>query len=87
MLFSSFALSSSERTWVEVRGFYINLVWLEKLGFHGYSSDWKLDIVKGGMSDWPGSDRKIMSQSNFKIRFSERSLDLVRGFLFQFGVV
>ena len=26
-------------------------------------------------------------QSNFKLRFSERSLDVVRGFLFQFGGV
>ena len=39
------------------------------------------------MSDWPGNDRKMTSQSKFKLRFSMKSLDLVRGFLFQFGVI
>ena len=38
------------------------------------------------MSDWPGSYGKITSHKNFKIRFSERSLDLVRGFPFEFDV-
>ena len=32
------------------------------------------------MSDWPGNDRKMTSHSNFKLRFSESYLDLVRGF-------
>ena len=39
------------------------------------------------MSDWPGNDRKMTSHSNFKLRFSERPLDEVRGFLFQFVVI
>ena len=34
-----------------------------------------------------GQWRKKTSRSNNKLRFSERSLDLVRGFLFQFGVI
>ena len=38
-------------------------------------------------TDWPDNDRKMTSDRNFKLRFSERSLDLVRGFLFQFGVI
>ena len=39
------------------------------------------------MSDWPGNDTKMTSHRNFKLRFSESSLDLVRGFLFQFGAI
>ena len=34
-----------------------------------------------------GQWRKKTSRSNNKLRFSERSLDLVKGFLFQFGVI
>ena len=36
-------------------------------------------IVKQEMSEWPGNDR-TMSHINFKLRFSEKSLDVVRGF-------
>ena len=32
------------------------------------------------MLDWPGNDRKMTSDSNFKERFSKNYLDLVRGF-------
>ena len=39
------------------------------------------------MPNWPDNDRKMTSHSNFKIKLSERSLHLVRGFLFQFGVI
>ena len=39
------------------------------------------------MLDWPGNDRKMTSHSIFKLSFFERSLDLVRGFLFQSGVI
>ena len=28
-------------------------------------------IVKQEMSDWPGNDEKMMSYSNFKLKFSE----------------
>ena len=44
-------------------------------------------FLKQGMSDWQGSDGKITSHSNLKLRFCEKSLVLVRGFLFQFGVI
>ena len=44
-------------------------------------------IVKQGMPDWQGNDGKMTSHSNFKIRFSERSLDLVRGFYYEFDVI
>ena len=37
-------------------------------------------IVKQVMLDMPGNEIKMTSQSNFKLRFSERSLDAVRGF-------
>ena len=40
-----------------------------------------------GMSEWPGNEGNITSHNNFKLRFGERCLDLVRGFLFQFGVI
>ena len=50
----------------------------EKFGFHGYYSGLKLDIVKQGMSDWPGNDRKMTSRSKFKQEFSASYLDLVR---------
>ena len=65
----------------------MNFMWFDKFGFQGYSSDWKLDIIKQGMSGWPGNDGKMTSQNNFKLRFLERSLDLVRDFLFQFGLI
>ena len=44
-------------------------------------------ILKEETSHWPGDDGKIMAHSNFKLRFSERSLDIVKSFLFQFGVI
>ena len=28
----------------------MNLMWYEKFGFHGYSSDWKFDITKQGQT-------------------------------------
>ena len=65
----------------------MNLIRFDKFGFHGYSCDWKLDIVMHGMSDWPCNDGKMTSHNYFKLRFSERSLDLVRGLSFQFGVI
>ena len=40
-----------------------------------------------GMSDWPGNDGKRTSHNSIKLRFSERSLDPVGDFLFQFGVI
>ena len=43
--------------------------------------------VKQGMSDWPGNDKKITSHSNFRLRFPERPLDIVRGLLPQFGAI
>ena len=39
------------------------------------------------MSDWPENDKKMTSYSNFKRIFSERSLDVFRGILFQFDVI
>ena len=48
---------------------------------------WKMTVIKQGMSNWPGNGRKVTSHNNFKLRFSERSLDVVRGFLFQFGLI
>ena len=44
-------------------------------------------IVKQGMSGWPGNDGEMTSDSNFKVTFSKRPLELVRGFLFQFAVI
>ena len=62
-------------------------MWFEKFGFHGYSSDGKLEIAGLAMSDWSSNDGKMTSLKIFKPRFSKSSLDLVRGFLFQFGVI
>ena len=39
------------------------------------------------MSDWPGSESKITSNSNFKLRLSERLFDIVKWLLSQFGVI
>ena len=39
------------------------------------------------MSDWPDNVGKITSHSNFKLRYSERSVDVVRAFMFQFDVM
>ena len=36
------------------------------------------------MSDWAGNDRKMRSRSNFNLRLSKRSLNLVRGFYLNF---
>ena len=38
------------------------------------------------MSDWPGKNGKMTSHNNFKLRSCKRLLDLVRGFLVQFGL-
>ena len=84
---SIFKLTFSERSLDLVRGFSMNLKRSDNFGFHGYSSHWKLDIVKQGMSDWPGNDRKMTSHNSFKLRFYERSLNIVRGFLFWFGLI
>ena len=37
-------------------------------------------ILKQGILDWPGNNGKSTSHSNFKLTFSESSLDLVKGF-------
>ena len=52
--------------------FILNFVLFEKYGFHGYSSGLKMTTVKQTMSDWPVSDRKMASHSNFKLRFCKR---------------
>ena len=65
----------------------MNFVQFEKFGFHGYSSGWKLTTVEQTMSDCPGSDRKVTSHNNFKLRLSKSFFDLVRDFLFKFGVI
>ena len=44
-------------------------------------------ILKERAFHWPGTDGKMTSHSNFKVRFSESSLDLVTGLLFQFGAI
>ena len=44
-------------------------------------------IVKQGKSDWPGNKGKMTSYSNLKLRFVERSLNLVRGFQFELDVI
>ena len=36
---------------------------------------------------WPDMDKKMTSHSSFKLRYSKTSLDVVRGFLFQFSVI
>ena len=59
----------------------------EKLGFHGYSSDYKLDIIRQRMSDLLGNDRKMAPHINFKLTNFKRFLDVVRGFFFKFGVI
>ena len=65
----------------------MNLMWYKNSDFHGFPSDWKLDIVKEGIWDLPSNNRKMTSHSNFKVKFSERPLDLVRGSSFQFYVI
>ena len=44
-------------------------------------------VVKQGMSDLPGNEEQMTSHSNLKLRFSGISLDAIRGFLFQLGVI
>ena len=39
------------------------------------------------MSDWLGNDGKMTSHGNFKLLFSEMPLNVVRRFLFQYGVI
>ena len=45
-----------------------------------------LIIVKPGIPDWQGNYGKMISNSNFKLKFSKRSWDIVSGFLLEFGV-
>ena len=65
----------------------MNLMVFEIFGFHEYSCDSKLGIVMHGMSDWLGNDGKRTWHNNFELRFLKKSLDLVRGFLFQFSLI
>ena len=58
----------------------------EKFDLNSYSSDWKMDILKQ-VSDSPGNSRKMTLRSNFKTKFSERPLDVLRGFFLHFGVI
>ena len=37
-------------------------------------------IVQQGVTEWPGNYGKIMSHSNFKLHFANRSWDTDRGF-------
>ena len=46
-----------------------------------------MDILKQELSDLPGNSRKMTLRSNFKIKFSERPLDVLRRFFLQFGVI
>ena len=46
-----------------------------------------LIIVKPGIPDWQGNYGKMISNSNFKLKFSKRSWDIVSGFLLEFGVI
>lgn len=39
------------------------------------------------MLDWQDNNMKMMSKSNFKIKASKRALDIVKKFLFEFGVI
>ena len=39
------------------------------------------------MLEWPGNDEKMTSNSSLKLRFSESSWNVSRGFWFQFGVI
>ena len=57
------------------------LMRFDKFGFHGYSSDWKLDIVKQGMSDWHGNDGEMTSHSNSRLSFCKRLWGLYKGYL------
>ena len=43
-------------------------------------------FVEQETSDSPGNDGKMTSHSNFRLRFSKKPLNLVKG-LFQFGVI
>ena len=47
----------------------------------------KIDHLKRRDVALAGNDGKTTSRSNFKLRFSERSSDLVRGFYFEFDVI
>ena len=84
---NNFKLRFSESSLDLVRDFSMTLMRFDNFGPHGYSSDCKLNIVKQGMWDWSVNDVKMTSHNNFKLRFSGRSLHLVTGFLFQFGVI
>ena len=39
------------------------------------------------MVDWPGNNVKIRSHSNFKLKFSKKSWDVLVGFLLKFGLI
>ena len=59
----------------------MNLMWSKKFGFHGYSPDWELEIVKQGISDWPGNGREMTSHNNSRISSSKRPWGVDRGYL------
>ena len=44
-------------------------------------------VVKQGMSDWSNNGRKMTSHSNYRLKFSERPLHVVRAILFRFDAI
>ena len=83
----NFKLEFSKRTLDLIRGFlfYFGVIWDVWLPVLIISE--KMVIVKQGMSDWLGSDGKMTSRNNFKLGFSKRSFDLIKGFYFKFDVI
>ena len=53
------------------------MVWSEKIICQGYSFNWKLAIVKRGMTDWPDNEGKMRSHSNFQLSFYNRHWEIV----------
>ena len=88
MSHSNFKLRFSERSLDLIREFQfqfgvISEVWLPVVIMSVKNGHYKAR----NMSDSPSNDRKMMSHSNFKLRFPETYLDLVRGFQFEFDLI
>ena len=84
---SNFKLKFSERLLVTVRGFLFQFGVIWKVWWSGVIIYLEIGHLKSRNVALAGNDRKNDVQNNFKLRFSKRSLDLVKGFLFQFGVI
>ena len=62
--------------WILLEVFNLILLLFKMFGSKAYSSNWKMVIVRPGMTCWVRNDKKITSQNNLLLNFYNRSWDM-----------